>query len=619
MKRYSLIALSVASLFVHATQAATSGPELQKEIDGLIGQMTLAEKASLCQGANGTLRSIDRLHIPGVQLTDGPRGPHDSTAFPSGVAFGATWNPELVRAAGIVMGSETRATGKGMLLGPGVNILRDPLGGRFFEYYTEDPYLNAQLTSAVIKGIQSEGVAACVKHFACNNREDNRNNYMSMVDARTLNEIYLPVFKAAVQDADVWAVMTSANGVNGDFVSDSSSLLNETLKQKWGYQGLVMTDWLQSRSTEKAALAGLDISMPGGDDCPFGRPLLEAVKANRVPMAVLDDKVRRVLRVYGRIGMLDHRRLEDGSERNTPRQQQVARQVAAEGIVLLKNDANTLPLDGEHVRNVLVLGANADQRFCVVGMGGSSWVQGPYEITPLAGIRKALGEARVKYLSTDDLGGFQPIPAAAMQPIDGKNGWQATYEGHGQTVRRVDPQLNFMWEMRSPDPKLPPDEFRAHYVGRIVAPVSGTYTLRVVVGGDAEMYAEEVGGAPTAVTVNGRMTAVVQLQAGKPFFLRIDYTHHNNDASFNLSWQPPDPSSQAWDKVDRAAREADAVVVVTGIDHNLDTEGRDRTDMDFPPVQQALIERVATANPKTIVVLINGSPLQLGGWLPKVP
>jgi beta-glucosidase len=621
MKSVCLIVLAAITLVSAACSsfAATSGPDLEKQIDVLMGQMTVEEKASLCQGDWGHLRSIDRLHVPIVQLTDGPRGPHDGTSFPVGVAFGSTWNPELIQLAGTVMGSETRAGGNGMLLGPGVNIQRDPLGGRFFEYYTEDPYLNACLTTAVIKGIQSQGVAACIKHFACNNREDNRNNYMSMVDTRTLNEIYLPAFKAAVRQADVWAVMTSANGVNGDFVSDSKTLLNDTLKNNWGFKGLVMTDWLQSRSTEKAAFAGLDVSMPGGDGCPFGRPLLEAIKAGRVPMSVIDDKARRVLRTYGRIGVLDHRRLQDGAERNTPRQHAIGRQVAAEGIVLLKNTSQMLPLDAEHVHSVLVVGANADQRFCVAGMGGSSWMQGQYEITPLAGIRAALGNARVTYLSTDDLGGFQPIPESVMASVHGKKGWQAKYEGHGQKVERVDPQLNFMWEMRSPDVKIPPDNFHATYEGRIVASVSGTYTLRAVVGGDGSMYAEEAGGAPTAMTVNGRMTANVQLQAGKPFFLHIDYSHHSGDASFNLTWQPPNPASQAWDKVEQAARAADSVVVVTGIDHNLDTEGRDRSDIDFPPVQQALIEHVTKANPKTVVVLINGSPLQLSGWLSKVP
>ena len=602
-------------------------PELEKKVDDLLKQMTREEKIGLCSGTGGgsTIRGVSRLHVPNVQVTDGPRGPHaagPTTAFPSGVLFGATWDPGLIQEAGQVMGNETRAAGDGILLGPGINIQRDPLGGRFFEYYTEDPYLNGRLAAAIVKGIQSEGVAACLKHYACNNREDNRNNYMSMVDQRTLNEIYLPGFKAAVREGHAWSVMTSANGVNGDFVSDSRALLNGILKGQWGFDGLVMTDWLQTRSTEKAALAGLDVSMPGGV-CGFAAPLLEAVKAGRVPESVIDDKVRRILRVYARIGLLDNKALAAGAALNTPAHQSVARRVAAEGIVLLKNSGRLLPLSPDHLKNVLVLGPSADKRFCLPGLGGSSWVQGPYEITPLAGIRRVLGD-KVRYLATDDLGGFQPIPTDVMQAVDGTHGFQAKYFAQGSNdpvVQRIEPQVNFMWEMRSPDPKIPPPGFRAQFLGRIIPPVTGTYAIHIVAGGEARLNVEGAG-RPIAVVnrAEGRpsATAMVEMQKGKPFALRIDYTRQPGDAALSLTWEPPS-ISQAWAAVDAAVRKADAVIVVGGIDHSLDTEGQDRPDMHFPPIQEALINRVAQQNPKTVVVLINGSPLELGGWLMHVP
>ena len=617
--------LSTARL--RAEPAPPGKPALEKKIDDLLQQMTLEEKIGLCSGTGGsTLRGVPRLHIPDVQVTDGPRGPHaggSTTAFPSGVLFGATWNPALIRQAGQVMGNETRAAGDGILLGPGINIQRDPLGGRFFEYYTEDPYLNGRLAAAIVQGIQSEGVAACLKHYACNNREDNRNDYMSKVDARTLNEIYLPGFKAAVQDGHAWAVMTSANGVNGNFVSDSRLLLNGILKGQWGFDGLVMTDWLQTRSTEKAALAGLDVSMPGGV-CGFSAPLLEAVKAGRVPESVIDDKARRVLRVYARIGLLGSEPAASQASLNTAAHQSVARRVASEGIVLLKNSGRLLPLNPDHLKSILVLGPSADKRFCVVGLGGSSWVEGPYEITTLAGIRHVMAN-KVQYLATDDLGGFQPIPAEMMQAVDGTRGFQTKYFAQGSdspAVQRVEPQVNFMWEMRSPDPKIPPAGFRAQFIGRVIPPATGTYTIRVVTGGKAWFYVEAGGGAPVAVadTSAGRpsATAVVEMQKGKPFDLRIDYTRQPGDAALSLTWEPPS-AQQAWETVDTAARKADTVIVVGGIDHSLDSEGRDRTNMHFPPVQETLINRVARLNPKTVVVLINGSPLELGGWLPHVP
>jgi beta-glucosidase len=607
----------------------TTDPALESKVDALLPQLTLEEKVDLCSGDGGTFRGVPRLRVPGLSWSDGPRGPHGgaTTAFPVGVLFGSTWDPELIHRAGQVMGNECRAANVGALFGPGINIQRDPLGGRFFEYYTEDPYLNARLTTAIVTGIQSEGVAACLKHFACNNREDNRNLYMSMVDARTLHEIYLPAFRAGVEEAHAWTVMTSANGVNGDFVSDSATLLHDELKGRWGFDGMVLTDWLQTRSTEKAALAGLDVSMPGGN-CGFGRPLLDAVKAGRVPVAVIDDKVRRILRTYGRVGLLgtpaERAHRSDGAARSTPEHIALARRVASEGIVLLKNETSLLPLDPTKLKSVLVLGPNADQRFCVVGMGGSSWMQGPYEVTPLAGIRHVLGD-RVNYLSTDDLGGFQPIPAERMQPVNGKPGFHASYFARGQgapAVERVEPQLNFMWEMKSPDAKVPPDDFRAEFVGHIVPPATGTYTLRLETGGEASMFAEEDGGAPTAVTNRAGglpvATAIVQMTKDKPFFLRISYHRQPGDASLRLTWQPPADPNRSWEKVDAAAKAADAVIVVAGIDHNLDTEGRDRTNLEFPPVQQALIQRCARQNPNTVVVLVNGSPLELGGWLPEV-
>jgi beta-glucosidase len=596
---------------------------LEEKVDGLLKKMTLEEKIGLCSGAGDRFRGVPRLHVPDMQFTDGPRGAHAGgwcTAFPAGVCIGASWDDNLTQQIGDVIGNEARAVGVGMLLGPGLNIQRDPLGGRFFEYYTEDPYLNARTTVAMVKGIQSEGVAACLKHFVCNNRENNRNNYMSMVDPEPLNEIYFPAFKAAVQEAHAWAVMTSANGVNGDFVSDSKALLNDTLKGEWGFDGVVLTDWLQTRSTEKAAFAGLDISMPG-NDCGFAKPLLDAVKAGKVPETVIDDKARRVLRLYGRVGLLDDRKLSEGATRNTPANQEVARKAAESGIVLLKNENSILPLDP--TKKILVVGPSADKRFCLVGIGGSSWVQSPYEITVLEGLKKAI-HASVTYLSSDDLGGFQPIPNDVLEPIDGVKGFRAQYFAEGQdkpSVEKIVPEINFTWEMRGPDPSIKPNGFRAHFEGHINPPMDGLYTLRIIAGGEVWLAGEV--DSPIAVlnSSQGRsdVTAIVRMQKGHPFHILAHYTRQAGDASIRLLWELPTPSQDVWAKLDDAAHAADAVVFVGGIDHTFDTEGGDRVSLDFPTAQAALLDRLVKANPKTVAVLINGSPLEIGGWLPEVP
>ena len=396
--------------------AAVCGHAQDREakIEAILNELTVEEKVSLCSGGFSHFKGVPRLEIPDVGWCDGPRGPNGragATAFPAGILFGATWNPEIVERAGVVMGEELRAMQRRILLGPACNILRDPLCGRFFEYYTEDPCLNSALTVAQVKGIQSQGVAACLKHYACNNREHNRNHYMSVVDDRTMYEIYLPAFEAAVREADVQTVMTSANGMNFEFVSDSRKMLTDILKNRWGFDGFVMTDWLQTRSTEKAAFAGLDVSMPGGDKCGFGTALLDAVKAGRVPVEVIDDKVRRILRVYDFIGILDREDRSAGATISTPEHHATAREIAAQGVVLLKNEDNALPLNEKRLRNVLVIGPNADKRFCLGGMGGSSWMESTYEVTVLQGIRRLLGDERVTYISSDELGDFKPVSA----------------------------------------------------------------------------------------------------------------------------------------------------------------------------------------------------------------
>jgi len=605
----------------------------EQKIDRILKQLTLKEKIDMCSGAapEEGFKGVERLHIPALKCSDGPRGPNrdgTATAFPSGVAFGATWDPELVMQANKVIGNETRAKGIGVLLGPGINILRDPLDGRFFEYYTEDPFLNSEITVAAVRGIQSEGVAACLKHFACNNREDNRNFYMSMVDERSLNEIYFPAFKAAIQKAHVWTIMTSANGVNNEYVSDSKKLLTDALKRNWGFDGFVMTDWLQTRSTVKAALAGLDVSMPGGEPNGFGKSLLDSVENGTVPVAVIDDKVRRILRIYQRIGILDDKFSSVNSSLNTPDHQAIARKVAEQSIVLLKNDHQVLPLDQHKIHNVLVIGPNADKLFCVPGAGGSSGIKSPYEITPLAGLVKLLSKQKVTYISSEDLGGFQLIPKEAIGNEDGTKGFKASYFVNGNNVpvvSRTDSVIDFMWEMKSPDPRINPDVYsHAHYEGKLIPPMDGKYTLRIVVGGIVKLFHGSSPKGELLAFGDSRQTlriasASVNLHKGEPYPISIDYEKMPGDAAIRLEWELPEVSADKWEKVDFAAKKADAVVFIGGIDHSMDTEGRDRKDLTFPGAQENILNRLSKINKNLVAVLINGSPLELGGWLPNVP
>ena len=632
--KLTLVTLLLLFLFNNLLFAQPLNLEIsgEKRIGNIIKKLTIEEKVAMCLGSeSGHFKGIPRLNIPDMTWTDGPRGPHDggtkSTAFPCGVAFGSTWNRDLIRQAGIVMGKESRALGKNVLFGPAINILRDPLGGRFFEYYSEDPYLTSQLGAAIVNGIQSQKVAACLKHYVCNNREDNRNLYMSMVDERVLREIYLPAFKAGI-DAGAMTVMTAANGVNGELASDNHHLLQDILKNEWGFKGFVLTDWVNTRSTEKAAFAGLDVAMPYDRNSLFGKPLLNAVKEGRISEELINEKVRRILRVFDFVGILDHIPANTGGEINTKDHQVLARRVAEESMVLLKNQGNILPIDRNKTKKIVVLGPNADQRFCLVALGGSSWMEPPYEITPLQGIRNMAGKkTNVVYVPTDQISGFQTITSEDMLSQDGEKGFLARYYNEGDqkpSLTRTEKSINFVWEMRSPDlEKINPDHFRAEFSGSIIPPVTGTYILKLSADNSAWLMGTETPFAICDIDKGSKSaTATVQMEAGNPFPIKLSYNEIDGDAFCKLEWSIPSINEEddaKLEAIDSTVRDADAVVFVGGIDHSLDTESRDRNDMDFPLAQQKLIKHIASINPKTIVVLINGSPLELGGWLNDVP
>lgn len=596
----------------------------EKRLLDILNSLTLEEKANLSQGDPG----VERLGIPSFEMTDGGRGPHGNgepvTGFPAGIGMASTWNPDLMYRAGIVWGEEARTLGRTFLLGPACNILRDPLGGRFFEYFSEDPLLTAELAVPAIKGIQSRDVIACVKHFACNNRENNRNDYYSVVDDRTLHEIYLPAFKAAVEKADVQSIMTSANGVNFEFVSDSRSLLNGLLRDKWGFNGIIITDWINTRSIEKAAFAGLDKSMPGGENCGFGLPLLDAIRRGTVPESIVDQKAMRILRAYDRVGLLDSDAdIARGYKRLTLEHIAVAREAAEEGIMLLKNDNGLLPLDPKKVRRILVTGPNATLRNCEYLMGGSCWVKSPDEVTILDGLRKSFGDKKIRFFDWAPLGGFQELPdfisIKGMYSVNGSD---------SPVLTREEDKINYMWEMRSPDPSIPLESWReARYELSFVAPTDGKYTFRISAGGGDVILSEgwrEY--APMAVlkaadAERGTTSAIMDLEKGTKCVLGIRYTRGHGDASLHVEWSTPDSQAdeKSWKLLESEARKADVVLFVGGLDLNQDTEGADRRTLRFPELQREAILRLAKTNKNTVVALVNGSPLEIGDWLDKIP
>jgi beta-glucosidase len=399
---------------------------LEQRVSDLLGRMTVEEKATMLSGS-GWMESapIERLGIPAIKMADGPMGVRSwagssaitnaangpakvlATSFPSGVAMAATWDPELVQREGQAIGQEVKALGRDMILGPTVNINRVPLWGRNFEGYGEDPYLTSQLGVAYIKGVQSEGVIPSVKHFAANNEEFERHRIDAHVDERTMHEIYLPAFKAAVQEGGAWTVMSAYNRLNGTYCAENVPLLTDILKKEFGFKGFVISDWGSTYSTAPTVNAGMDLEMPGGPamEAWFAREstkaagngagwltadkVLAEVKAGHISEASLDDNVSRILRVIFESGLFDHPHA-GGGEVDTPAQKAVALQGATEGIVLLKNTGSLLPLDAAKIPSIVVIGPNA--LIARTGGGGSSLVRSKYAVTPLDGIRERIGD-----------------------------------------------------------------------------------------------------------------------------------------------------------------------------------------------------------------------------------
>ncbi|HEY2469666.1 MAG TPA: glycoside hydrolase family 3 C-terminal domain-containing protein [Terracidiphilus sp.] len=402
---------------------------VEQRVQDLLKRMTLEEKAMMLSGS-GWMESaaIERLGIPAIKMADGPMGVRswagssaitssstnpmkvETTSFPSGIAMASTWDTALVQREGHAIGQEVKALGRDMILGPTVNINRVPLWGRNFEGYGEDPFLAGQMAVAYIHGVQGEGVIPSVKHFAANNEEFERHRIDEKIDDRTLHEIYLPAFEAAVQQGGVWNVMSCYNLVNGHHCAESDYLLNDILKKEFGFKGFVISDWGSTYSTVPTVNAGMDLEMPGGPPMKawLARPqtqqsgnsdgwltadkVLASVKAGQISVAKLDDNVGRILRVIIESGIMDHPHTA-GGEVDTPEQQKVAREGETEGIVLLKNENGLLPLDAAKIHSIAVIGPNAV--VARTGGGGSSLVRPKYAVSPFRGIQRRAGSGIV--------------------------------------------------------------------------------------------------------------------------------------------------------------------------------------------------------------------------------
>jgi len=605
---------------------------IEQRVEDLLARMTLEEKIAQLGGDRSGMATPDneRLGIPGFKMSDGPHGCRwgKATCFPTLLACAATFDPDFMRRMGVALGEEFRGHGRYVALGPCMNIIRDPRGGRSFETLGEDPYLLSRMVVAYVRGMQSQRVVAVCKHYACNNQENGRGENDVRVADRPLYEFYLPHFRAAVMEGGALGIMAAYNKVNGHHCAANRRLLREILKDEWGFKGFVVSDWGACHETIGSINAGLDVEMPTAYF--FGQPLLEAVRRGEVSEETIDDAVRRVLYVKFWAGVFEQPVEPDPTKLDTPQHRALCLEGARKAIVLLKNEGGLLPLDRGRIKSIAVIGPNAKE--ARPSGGGSAYVEPFYAVSPLEGIRDRAGEGiRVEFAQGCYLTGasnLSPIPASALKPPPGVEGAQGLLGEYfdNQDLRgqpaftRADAMVDFDWAGGAPAEGFQADHFSARWTGRLIPPESGEYLLGVTSDDGTRLYLEDKliiddwrdHGAETR-------SVPVRLEAGREYSLRLEYYENGGLAVVRLGWLEPSRSRDIFAEARQVAQRCDVAVVCVGTGPNLESEGFDRATLDLPPPQDDLVRAVVEANPNTIVAVVSGSAVLMHRWIDRVP
>ncbi|TRX53483.1 glycoside hydrolase family 3 C-terminal domain-containing protein [Thalassomonas sp. M1454] len=597
---------------------------LEQDVENILTQLTLEEKISLVH-ASGKFHvdAIERLGVPELWLSDGPHGVRhqiekyswssaewdddQSTYLPHLTSVAASWDLNMATMHGNVLGSEARHRGKDIILGPGVNLARLPLYGRNFEYMGEDPVLAAKLVVPEVKAIQSHDVAANAKHYALNTQELNRIGVNAKPDERTLREVYLPVFESAVKDGGVYSIMGAYNQYYGTNANQSKHLVMDILKGEWGFDGVLLTDWNVDINTRDAALHGLDLEMGTNvdsyDDYFLAKPFLEEIKAGNIPVAVLDDKVRRVLRLMHRVGLFDENRLPGA--RNTKEHQQAARTIGANGVVLLKNQDNVLPWDKSKIKNILVLGPNANKKH---GQGGgSSEVKSLYEVTPLEGLKNEFGEQVNITVMRARSNELSPIAAdyVASRHWTGTPAWNVSYFNDAKHTELTSENWIVNSEFKSTiadknDFITMKADIKPLKTGEHILKLNSDGNIKVSVNGEAVLSFDG--------KTNEQLTYPINLTADQVYKFEIEYA---GNKEFVLGWDAPGNLFSTVEEYTTAAKQADAVIYFGGLSHGDDREAIDRPDMKLPNSQDEIITNLLNANANTVVFMVAGSAVEM--------
>ncbi len=596
----------------------------------MISKLTLEQKLELIGGVDSMfIRAESSAGFPMLKMSDGPEGVRTwgpDTAYAGGIALAAAWDPKLANAMGESIGKDARARGVNFILGPGVNIYRAPMCGRNFEYFGEDPYLAGQTAAAYIRGVQNEGVIATVKHFAANNQEYDRHNVSSDLDERTLREIYLPAFEAAVQQGHVGAVMNSYNLLNGTHATENKHLNLDILKGDWKFDGVLMSDWDATYSSVGGANNGLDLEMPSGK---FMNPrnLLSAVKSGQVSEATIDEKLRRIFRTAIRFGFLDRDQTDHSLPRFSQEGRNVALQESLESITLLKNDGNLLPLDPGTVHTLAVIGPDAWP--AVPGAGGSSHTDAYAPVSIMTGLADTLA-AKVKVLyvaglpkATELMQQTEFYDPSGKTPDNPWTGSQVKVETFDNPNLAGTPTVSYFRRIasyRSEEWTPPAPQHRSMRATMKYMPPKTEDYLFLVGAGGSDAYKLMVDGKPVLdqPTREGQAPRYIEipLTAGQPASIELDYWPDATSLRIGLGIRGVeelvDPEAK------KIASLADAAVVVVGFDPSTESEGFDRS-FQLPFGQDELIQTVSQANPHTIVSITAGGNVDMHRWLSGVP
>lgn len=589
------------------------------DVDALMAVLTLDEKAALTAGADmWHTAAIERLNIPPVRLTDGPSGARGasfdrmtpSVCVPCGSALGASWDVDLLRDVGEVLGHQARTKQARVLLAPTINLHRSPLGGRTFEAYSEDPLLSGKLAAAFVQGVQSQGVIATPKHLVGNEAEFERNTIDTVVDERTLRELYLVPFELAVREGGALSLMGAYNRLNGTWCCEHADLLR-IVRDEWGFEGFVMTDWFAVTSTVDGAVAGMDLEMPGPGR-QLGSAVAGAVRRGELDGSVLDDIVHRLLASFDRIGALDDPEPGDEQSVDLPEHRAIARRAAAGSAVLLRNDG-VLPFDPSTITTLAVIGPNAT-RAQMIG-GGSATLEPHYHVTPLEALQRRLGDrVAITYEQGCDID--RTVPAVEIDTVE------VFADAEGNELSRRPGQSTKLMFFGPPIPDLP-GRWGVRSTGTYVAEADGAHQVALVQAGrarvlvDGEIVLDGVTDPPPIGDAlfgagSEQIEATIELVAGKPVELTIELS--NDDAPLicaALVGVRPLPPADLVDRAAAAAAAADAAIVIVGTNDDWETEGHDRELLALPGTQDELVRQVCAAQPRTAVVVNAGSPVAL--------